>query len=71
MNRSLRRAQPRNPLPFINDCGLLAVSDELVEYFVQNKQVKFIKGDLQRKAGRARKTSGKACNANMQVWFCG
>lgn len=49
----------------------LSMIDGLVEYFVHNKQVKFIDGNLQRIVESAKATSRRACNAHRQPFFCG
>lgn len=44
----LKEFRPRDPRPLINVCDRFGYVDELVKYFVKNRQLKFIEGYVQR-----------------------
>lgn len=44
----LKMARPRDPRALINVCDRFGYVDELVAYFVKNRQIKFIEGYVQR-----------------------
>lgn len=44
----LKAARPKDPRPLINVCDRFGYVDELVQYFVKHRQIKFIEGYVQR-----------------------
>jgi clathrin heavy chain len=48
MKNFLKDAKPRDPRPLINVCDRFGFIDELVKYFVRQRQLKFVEGYVQR-----------------------
>lgn len=48
MKNFLKNARPKDPRPLINVCDRFGYVDELVQYFVKHRQIKFIEGYVQR-----------------------